>query len=131
MKGKSCKNKKAKPRGQAALEFAITMPFFILVIFGIFETSRLMYTKHMIDLAAREGARAGVIMVNAGDATTTAQNITNNLLAARNLNAVVSATIESVSGINAVKVVANYTYQPTRVFPAVTLTSIAVMRKEG
>lgn len=126
------KTKRTKTRGQAAVEFAVTMPFFVLLIFGIFECGRLMYTKHMIDTATREGARAGVVMLNADDAITVARNIATTLLTQQNLNdAVVSAAMQTVNGIDMVRVTANFVYQPTRVFPAVTLTSVTVMRKEG
>lgn len=129
---RSCNKKTTKRKGQAAIELALTMPFFVLVVFGIFETSRLMYTKHMIDMAVREGARAGVILSTAAEATTKARDITRNLLASGSLNTtVVTATAENVSGINVVRVAANFTYQPTNIFPAVILKSESVMRQEG
>lgn len=47
-------------RGSVAVEFALVVPIFILVLFGIMEFSRVLYTQqlvaHATNLAARTGA---------------------------------------------------------------------------
>lgn len=43
------------------VEFAIILPVFIILIFGIIEFSILLYNKGIITHAAREGARLGVV----------------------------------------------------------------------
>jgi hypothetical protein len=47
--------------GVAAIEFALILPFLLMVLFGIIEFSILLYNKAMITNASREGARAGVV----------------------------------------------------------------------
>ena len=48
-------------RGVSAVEFAILLPFLILLIFGAIEFSVLLYDKAVITNASREGARAGIV----------------------------------------------------------------------
>jgi Flp pilus assembly protein TadG len=50
-----------RQNGATLVEFAIILPVFIIVIFGIIEFSLLLYNKGIITHAAREGARAGVV----------------------------------------------------------------------
>lgn len=50
-----------KQKGAALVEFAIIVPVFVLLIFGIIEFSLLLYNKGIITHAAREGARVGVV----------------------------------------------------------------------
>ena len=48
--------------GGAAVEFAIILPLFIFLLFGIIEGGLLLYNKQVITNASREGARAGIVM---------------------------------------------------------------------
>jgi hypothetical protein len=48
-------------RGATAVEFAIILPLLLLVVFGIIEISLLLFNKHVITHACREGARAGIV----------------------------------------------------------------------
>jgi Flp pilus assembly protein TadG len=50
-----------RENGATMVEFAIILPLFIILIFGIIEFGLLLYNKGIITHAAREGARAGVI----------------------------------------------------------------------
>jgi Flp pilus assembly protein TadG len=47
-------------RGATIVEFAIVLPVFILLIFGIIDFGLLIYNKQILTNASREGARAGV-----------------------------------------------------------------------
>jgi Flp pilus assembly protein TadG len=47
--------------GASAVEFAIVLPVFVLLLFGIIEFSIALYDKAMITNASREGARAGIV----------------------------------------------------------------------
>ncbi len=47
--------------GQELVEFAITIPIFILLIMGIFDLGRGVYYYTLIHNAAREGARHGIV----------------------------------------------------------------------
>jgi TadE-like protein len=44
-------------RGAAMLEMALTLSFLLLIVFGITDFGRAMYTKIILANAAREGAR--------------------------------------------------------------------------
>jgi hypothetical protein len=52
-----------RPRtpGQALVEFALVIPFFLLVLFGIIDMSRFVYDSNALNEAAREGARQGTV----------------------------------------------------------------------
>jgi Flp pilus assembly protein TadG len=47
--------------GQAAVEFALTLPVFLLLVMGILDLGRAVLYSNMLSNAAREGARAGVV----------------------------------------------------------------------
>jgi Flp pilus assembly protein TadG len=48
-------------RGAAAVEFALVLPVLLLIIFGIIDFGRMLYTKITLTEAAQTGARAGAI----------------------------------------------------------------------
>lgn len=48
-------------RGQVLIEAAIILPLLLLLIFGIVDYSRAMFTKNTLTNAARSGARAAVV----------------------------------------------------------------------
>lgn len=43
--------------GSATVEFALVLPIFLLLIFGMIEFGRLLSVQHLLNTAAREGAR--------------------------------------------------------------------------
>jgi Flp pilus assembly protein TadG len=43
------------------VEFALVVPVFITIVFGILEVSRALMVQHLLTNAARAGARAGII----------------------------------------------------------------------
>lgn len=53
--------KRARSRGQALAEFAMVVPLFLLILFGIIDLARYVYTGNALSNMAREAARvAGV-----------------------------------------------------------------------
>lgn len=44
-------------RGSATVEFAMVLPILLLFIFGIIEFGRVLSVQHLLNTAAREGAR--------------------------------------------------------------------------
>lgn len=50
-------------RGQALAEFALVIPIFLLMLFGIIDIGRYVYTANAMGNGAREGARAGSVGV--------------------------------------------------------------------
>ena len=50
-------------RGQAIAEFAVVAPIFFLILFGIIDFGRYVYTANAINNGTREGARSGSVAV--------------------------------------------------------------------
>ncbi len=50
-----------EPRGQALVEFALVLPFLVLVLMGIFDLGRAVYAYSTINNAAREAGREAII----------------------------------------------------------------------
>ncbi|HET8785696.1 MAG TPA: TadE/TadG family type IV pilus assembly protein [Candidatus Limnocylindrales bacterium] len=46
-----------RSRGQSLVEFALVLPIFILLLFGLIDGGRLVYQHSVLSQAAREGAR--------------------------------------------------------------------------
>ena len=118
--------------GQSLVEFALVLPVFILILFGIFEFGRLWETMNILTSSAREGVRvASVTAPNIGNVQTAVQNI----LSAGN---VTGATI-NVTGPNTLRevtVTVQITYTPITgsIIPgmgAIQLTRSSTMRWEG
>lgn len=53
--------RKLNERGAAATEFALLLPVFLMILFGIIEFGMVMYGREVVTNAAREGARAGIV----------------------------------------------------------------------
>ncbi|RDK01161.1 TadE family protein [Paraburkholderia lacunae] len=49
-------------RGSAAIEFAILLPFLVMVLVGIIDVNLIFYDDAIITNAARAGARAGTVV---------------------------------------------------------------------
>jgi len=50
-----------KQHGTAMVEFAILLPLLLLLVFGMTEFGRMLYTKSTLTHAAREGVRRAVV----------------------------------------------------------------------
>ena len=50
-----------RDRGQTLVEFALILPIFVLVVFGIFDLGRAVYAYHTVNNAAREGGRLAIV----------------------------------------------------------------------
>lgn len=50
-----------RDRGQALVEFALIVPIFLLILFGIFDVGRAIYAFNTINQAAREAARLAIV----------------------------------------------------------------------
>src|SRR5512135_3923430 len=47
--------------GASAVEFAMILPFLVVLLFGIIEFGLLLYDQQVITNASREGARAAIV----------------------------------------------------------------------
>src|SRR6266702_2934422 len=61
MSTKNTKKNHGCERGQALVEFALILPFLLLLLFGITEFGRALYQKNMTINAAREGTRFAAV----------------------------------------------------------------------
>jgi Flp pilus assembly protein TadG len=57
----SRRRRSPKDRGAAAVEMAIVLPLLLLLLFGIIDLGRLLYTQVELSSGAREGARIAAI----------------------------------------------------------------------
>lgn len=60
-------------RGAAAVEMALVMPVLLLLLFGMVDIGRLLYTKVELSSAARDGARILALGKSQSDVLTRAQ----------------------------------------------------------
>jgi Flp pilus assembly protein TadG len=64
-----------KRRGAAVVEFAIVVPIFFLMVFGMIEFGRMVMVHQLLTGAAREGARQAIVNgATAGDVEQTVRN---------------------------------------------------------
>lgn len=75
-------------RGTAVVEFALILPVFLLLIFGMIEFGRAVMVQHILVNASREGARQAVI-----DGSTVAE-VANRIDAYLKASAITGATTE-------------------------------------
>lgn len=107
-----------KQDGGSAVEFAIILPLFLLIVFGIVEWSLYLFNDHIITNASRAGARHGIIQasprVSAGDIQQVVLDLSEKNLVtfgAKNQPSVDIPNICSMFGdILSVKVSYNYTF---------------------
>lgn len=48
-------------RGQSLVEFALVLPVFVLILFGLFDLGRAVYAYNTISNASRESARVAIV----------------------------------------------------------------------
>jgi hypothetical protein len=61
---RSLKGEHSRERGATIFEFALILPMFILLVFGIVEFGHTWYLYHTAVNASREGARYGIVYRN-------------------------------------------------------------------
>lgn len=49
--------RRSRSRGQGLVEFALVIPIFLFMLFGLIDAGRLVYQNTVVSQAAREGAR--------------------------------------------------------------------------
>lgn len=67
-------------RGNAAVEFALVLPLLMLLLLGMLDWGHYFYVAQVVTNAAREGARAGTLAIDVGDATADAANAVTTYL---------------------------------------------------
>jgi Flp pilus assembly protein TadG len=128
-------------RGGAAVEFALVLPIFMLLVMGALDYGYFFFSDQVVAGAAREGARAGT-MVDPAQGTTAATNAAqaaayaymkgNGIDCPTNDDSCVHATIVPVPPLNAVSVLINYQFTSLTGYSSVVtpkfINGSAVMR---
>ena len=53
--------RRPRSRGQSLVEFALVLPIFLLMLFGVIDLARIIYFNSTLSQAAREGARTASV----------------------------------------------------------------------
>lgn len=56
--------RRARSRGQALVEFALILPIFLLVLFGLFDLGRAVFAYNALQNSAREAVRVAIVDQN-------------------------------------------------------------------
>lgn len=129
--------------GAAAVEFALILPLFLMIVFSIIEISIALYDKAIITTASREAARAGVVMKSPSKMTTAeiqqyaTDNWTSRLLSFDGASPDVSVTNAQGAFGTPLSVTVNYSYTGlglgslvTAITGPIAMSSTTVMSNE-
>ena len=75
-----------RKRGQAMVEFALVLPIFLIVLSGILDFGFMLYSRMTVINAAREGARAAVMVASTGNEDQVAQAAVTSAVAGTGIN---------------------------------------------
>ena len=94
-------------RAQALVEFALTLPLFLLLVTGIFDVARAVWQENTLAYAAREGTRYAIVHGASGNPIVgPCTNCLNP--AANNLGNVISAVTTNAVGVYNLDVTIDY-----------------------
>ncbi len=79
--------------GIVALEFALILPLFLLIVAGIIEFAVMLFDQQVITNAGREGARAGIVQAIPKPSVADIQSVVSTYLTGAGLDAA-SATVD-------------------------------------
>ncbi len=97
--------------GSVAIEFAVLLPVFLALVYGLFEFSRIAWTQSTLEYAVEEAARFA--MVNPSASATEITDVAND--SAAGLDAaeiIINVTFETLGGGEFVTVEGSYTFDP-------------------
>ncbi|RQS33847.1 pilus assembly protein [Burkholderia sp. Bp8992] len=106
-----------RARGVVSLEFVLMLPFLLMVLIGVIDTSLLLCDKAVITNASREAARAGVVlrvpMLTTTQIANVASSYTQNSLITGGTATAPTVTVTQANGTTAgtaLTVTVTYTY---------------------
>ena len=130
-------------KGSVLVEFALILPVFLTLLFGVVTFSLALYNKTVLTMATREGARAGAMYVataaaNIAAANTAAANTATNTTKAVCQNKLISfgssitpSVTSSVDGNKMIIVDASISFTGLYISPsAITISASSTMRTE-
>jgi Flp pilus assembly protein TadG len=86
------RRRRQRTRGQALVEFALVLPIFAMILFGIIDLARYVYTLNSLNEAAREAARVGAVAHRPTECSSVNRNACVQLILRSRLTAVPVAT---------------------------------------
>lgn len=101
-----------KERGQAMVEFALVLPVFMLLIFGIVDFGMGFHTWITVTNSAREGARLGAVRGTQAQIVQRVQDTADTLDAAN-----MTVTVTNAGGDSGESVVVDVDYEYTLITP--------------
>lgn len=126
-------------RGSVAVEFALFLPFFLILVFGVVELGGAWFQRQMLVSASREGARLASLLNDASNSAAQVEQTVRNYLTQAGYPSQFSVTTVGADGPpgTQVRVTVTSPYQ----FPvlsnlvpgemaAVTLRAVTIMRHE-
>jgi Flp pilus assembly protein TadG len=122
-------------RGNAIIEFALTLPILLLVLFGITEFGRMIMTKNVLSTASREGARLAAVG-GVADSLNVKTRVTQVLTAGKITPTAITVTYDVPGHSVTVRVTSNFVILSRSVLPVVMRGTIplfgeTVFRFEG
>jgi hypothetical protein len=102
-----------RSRGQAMVEFALIAPIFFVILFGIIDMARYVYTLNALQQVAREAARVGSVPIRPAECTGLGRSACVKLIAVGRATAVpittsqVTVSCERIEADGTVSVVAD------------------------
>ena len=98
-------------RGAAAVEFALVLPFLLMVVLGAIDWGWYFFVREVVTNAAREGARAGAV-ATAANPTQAAQDMARGYLTNFGLTGAtaVTADLSTVGTTNVITMNVGVTY---------------------
>ena len=122
-------------KGNVLVEFALILPVFLLLIFGMIYFSVALYNKTVLTMATREGARAGVkyvahrtdAIIDTSAAVAARQVWHNNMIS---FGTSTAPTFTYSQNSNIFTFTANYTYTGLYVFSDLSISAQTSMKLE-
>lgn len=98
---------------QSLVEFALTLPIFLLVVTGIFDVGRAVWQENTLAFAAREGTRYAIVHGSASDpavgpCTTHPCPTSGTEFTNRKLQYIVDAVVNNAIGVPNISVTIDY-----------------------
>lgn len=90
---------KCKRSGAAAVEMAVMMPFFVMVVLGIVELGRAMMVSQMLTNAAREATRLAIVDGSSNASVTqSVESFLNKSIGVSASDLIVTVTVDPATG---------------------------------
>lgn len=112
LKGKRFYKVGKEERGQAMVEFALVLPIFMLLIFGIVDFGMGFHTWITVTNSAREGARLGAVRGTQAQIVQRVQDTSDTLDSAN-----MTVTVTNAGGDSGESVVVDVDYEYTLITP--------------